>query len=251
MPNITNTPQSKDLSYEIVSQTPDLGPGLNITLEPNASAGTAELFQRNGDASGLFTVVLKVTDSGQDTAEKTLTVVFGEEQINSTFGTAKNRTFSSGLESSGLFWANDYSDVVGNMPSAVDLSARAVYVDPSNSDNDLTFGSTPINVDGKRQESVNTGINTGDPGGYVDSTGAGYTWKNTNYVPKSFQPSLPTSGNDLQSGTAYIKLDFSFKTWGTPTKTTGQVLITSMELFGLAICSLELLELRTGLQLQM
>ena len=216
VPNITGTPQSKDLSYEIVSQTPDLGPGLNITLEPNASAGTAELFQRNGDASGLFTVVLKVTDSGQDTAEKTLTVVFGEEQINSTFGTAKNRTFSSGLESSGLFWANDYSDVVGNMPSAVDLSARAVYVDPSNSDNDLTFGSTPINVDGKRQESVNTGINTGDPGGYVDSTGAGYTWKNTNYVPKSFQPSLPTSGNDLQSGTAYIKLDFSFKTWGTP-----------------------------------
>ena len=98
---------------------------------------------------------------------------------------------------------------------------------------------------------MNTGINTGDPGGYVDSTGAGYTWKNTNYVPKSFQPSLPTSGNDLQSGTAYIKLDFSFKTWGTPTKTTGQVLITSMELFGLAICSLELLELRTGLQLQM
>ena len=97
------------------------------------------LYQRNGDASGLFTVVLKVTDSGQDTAEKTLTVVFGEEQINSTFGTAKNRTFSSGLESSGLFWANDYSDVVGNMPSAVDLSARAVYVDPANSDNDLTL----------------------------------------------------------------------------------------------------------------
>ena len=144
VPNITNTPQSKDLSYEIVSQTPDLGPGLNITLEPNENAGTADLYQRNGDASGLFTVVLKVTDSGQDTAEKTLTVVFGEEQINSTFGTAKNRTFSSGLESSGLFWANDYSDVVGNMPSAVDLSARAVYVDPSNSDNDLTFGSTPI-----------------------------------------------------------------------------------------------------------
>ena len=253
VPNITNTPQSKDLSYEIVSQTPDLGPGLNITLEPNASAGTAELFQRNGDASGLFVVVLKVIDSGQEENLKTVNIVFGEEQINSTFGTAKNRNFSSGLESSGLFWANDYSDVVGNMPSAVDLSARAVYVDPSNSDNDLTFGSTPINVDGKRQESVNTGINTGDPGGYVDSTGAGYTWKNTNYVPKSFQPSLPTSGNDLQSGTAYIKLDFSFKTWGTPQrmKVTGQVLITSMELFGLAICSLELLELRTGLQLQM
>ena len=216
VPNITGTPQSKDLSYEIVSQTPDLGPGLNITLEPNASAGTAELFQRNGDASGLFVVVLKVIDSGQEENLKTVNIVFGEEQINSTFGTAKNRNFSSGLESSGLFWANDYSDVVGNMPSAVDLSARAVYVDPSNSDNDLTFGSTPINVDGKRQESVNTGINTGDPGGYVDSTGAGYTWKNTNYVPKSFQPSLPTSGNDLQSGTAYIKLDFSFKTWGTP-----------------------------------
>ena len=243
VPNITNTPQNKDLSYEIVSQTPDLGPGLNITLEPNENAGTADLYQRNGDASGLFTVVLKVTDSGQDTAEKTLTVVFGEEQINSTFGTAKNRTFSSGLESSGLFWANDYSDVVGNMPSAVDLSARAVYPD-------LSFGNTPIDITGRRQTDETTSL-TG-AGGYVDSTGAGYTWKNTNYVPKSFQPSLPTSGNDLQSGTAYIKLDFSFKTWGTPTKkATGQVLITSMELFGLAICSLELLELRTGLQLQM
>ena len=43
VPNITNTPQNKDLSYEIVSQTPDLGPGLNITLEPNENAGTAEL----------------------------------------------------------------------------------------------------------------------------------------------------------------------------------------------------------------
>ena len=218
VPNITNTPQNKDLSYEIVSQTPDLGPGLNITLEPNESAGTADLYQRNGDASGLFTVVLKVTDSGQDTALKTLTVVFGEEQINSTFGTAKNQPFSTGLESSGLFWANDYSDVVGNMPAAVDLSTRAVYVDSSNANNDLTFGGTPINVNGKRQELVTTGINTGDPGGYIDYSpsggGNGYTWLNTNYVPKSFQPSLPNSGNDLKSGTAYVKLDFSFKTWG-------------------------------------
>ena len=46
VPNITNTPQSKDLSYEIVSQTPDLGPGLNITLEPNENAGTADLVSK-------------------------------------------------------------------------------------------------------------------------------------------------------------------------------------------------------------
>ena len=57
VPNITNTLQSADLSYEIVSQSPDLGPGLNITLEPQTALGTAKLFQRNGDASGLFTVV--------------------------------------------------------------------------------------------------------------------------------------------------------------------------------------------------
>ena len=211
VPNITNTPQNKDLSYEIVSQTPDLGPGLNITLEPNESAGTADLYQRNGDASGLFTVVLKVTDSGQDTADLTLTVVFGEEQINSTFGTAKNKPFSSGLESSGLFWANDYSDVVGDMPAAVDLSTRAVY--PA-----LDFGGTPINLDGSRRQTSETTSLTG-AGGYVDSSpsggpGQGYTWLNTNRMPKSFQTSLPNSGNDLQSGTAYVKLDFSFKTWG-------------------------------------
>ena len=46
VPNITNTPQNKDLSYEIVSQTPDLGPGLNITLEPNENAGTADLVSK-------------------------------------------------------------------------------------------------------------------------------------------------------------------------------------------------------------
>ena len=216
--NITGANAFDNLTYEIVSQTPDLGPGLNITLEPQTALGTAKLFQRNGDASGLFTVVLKVTDSGQGFALKTLTVVFGEEQINSTFGTANNRDFSSGLESSGLFWANDYSDVVGNMPAAVDLSTRAVYVDSSNANNDLTFGGTPIDVNGRRQEFVTTGINTGDPGGYIDyspsGNGNGYTWLNTNYVPKSFQTSLPNSGNDLQSGTAYVKLDFSFKTWG-------------------------------------
>lgn len=213
VPNITNTPQNKDLSYEIISQTPDLGPGLNITLEPNESAGTADLYQRNGDASGLFTVVLKVTDSGEDTAEKTLTVVFGEEQINSTFGTVKNQLFSSGLESSGLFWANDYSNVVSNMPATVNLSARAVY--PA-----LDFGGTPINLDGSTRRTSETTSLTG-AGGYVDASpsggsGQGYTWLNTNRMPKSFQPSLPNSGNDLKSGTAYVKLDFSFKTWGNP-----------------------------------
>ncbi len=207
LPNITNTPQSKDLSYEIVSQTPDLGPGLNITLEPNNDEGTAKLYQRNGNASGLFNVVLKVTDSGEGTDLKTLSVVFGEEQINSTFGTANDRDFSIGLQSSGLFWANDYSDVVGNMPAAVDFTARAVYPD-------LSFGNTPIDITGRRQTNETTSL-TG-AGGYVDSTGQGYTWLNTNYVPKSFKGDLPTSGNDLQSGTAYVKLDFSFKTWGTP-----------------------------------
>ena len=190
-----------------------MGPGLNITLEPNESAGTAELFQRNGDASGLFVVVLKVIDSGQGENLKTVNIVFGEEQINSTFGTAKNRSFSSGLESSGLFWANDYSDVVGDMPTDVDFTARAVYPD-------LNFGNTPINLDGSRRQTSEVTSLTG-AGGYVDASpsggsGQGYTWLNTNRMPKSYQNSLPNTGNDLQSGTAYVKLDFSFKTWGTP-----------------------------------
>ena len=211
--NVTNANAFDNLSYEIVSQTPDLGPGLNITLEPNESAGTAELFQRNGDASGLFVVVLKVIDSGQGENLKTVNIVFGEEQINSTFGTAKNRSFSSGLESSGLFWANDYSDVVGNMPTDVDFTARAVYPD-------LNFGNTPINLDGSRRQTSEVTSLTG-AGGYVDASpsggsGQGYTWLNTNRMPKSYQNSLPNTGNDLQSGTAYVKLDFSFKTWGTP-----------------------------------
>jgi len=225
LPNITSANSFDDLSYEIVSQTPDLGSGFNITLESTptqSSAGVAELFQRNGDASGLFVVVLRVTDSGQGSVEKTINIVFGEEQINSTFGTAKKQPFSSGLESSGLFWANDYSDVVGNMPADVNFTARAVYVDPNDPDKDLTFGNTPINVNGRRQEDVTTGNSIGDPGGYVDyspssgGSGQGYTWLNTNRVPKAYQTSVPNSGNDLQSGTAYVKLDFSFKTWGTP-----------------------------------
>jgi hypothetical protein len=216
LPNITGANAFDNLSYEIVSQTPDLGLGLNITLEPQVSLGKAELFQRNGDASGLFVVVLKVTDSGQDSSLKTINVVFGEEQINSSFGNAKKQPFSEGLESSGLFWANDYSDVVGDMPADVNFTARAVYVDPNDPDKDLTFGNTPINVNGRRQEVVQTGDSIGDPGGYVDSSENGYTWRNTNRVPKSYQTSIPNSGNDLQSGTAYIKLDFSFKTWGTP-----------------------------------
>ena len=214
LPNITNANAFDDLTYEIVSQTPDLGPGLNITLEPQTTLGTAKLFQRNGDASGLFVVVLKVTDSGGDTERKTINIVFGEEQINYSFGTANNRDFSTGLESSGLFWANDYGDVVGNMPAAVDLSTRAVY--PA-----LDFGGTPINLDGSRRQTSETTSLTG-AGGYVDSSpsgnpGQGYTWLNTNRMPKSYMGTgFPVTGNDLQSGTAYVKLDFSFKTWGTP-----------------------------------
>ena len=201
--NYSNAKSTDDLTYSIVSQTPDKG----IRIVNNSEAGTADLFQDDLSVSGLFNVVLRVEDSGEASADLNLSVVFGKEQLNDSFGSTENYKME-GLQSTGVYWANDYSDVVDNPPTAVNSSARAVYTD-------LQFLDQPIDITDGKQEKTATTSSTGlQPlGGYVDEGGQGYTWKNTNLISKAFKQSLNAGGNDLQAGTAYIKLDFVFKPW--------------------------------------
>jgi hypothetical protein len=204
-PNFDNAPKTKDLTYSIVSQTPDKG----IRIVNNSEAGTADLFQDDLSVSGLFNVVLRVEDSGEASADLNLSVVFGKEQLNDSFGSTENYKME-GLQSTGVYWANDYSNVVDNPPAAVSSAKRAVY-------STLELN-TPIDTsDGKQEKTEITSLGSGGFGGYVDyspsGSGQGYTWKNTNLISKAFKQSLDPSGNDLQAGTAYIKLDFVFKPW--------------------------------------
>ena len=115
-----------------------------------------------------------------------------------------------GLQSTGVYWANDYSNVADNPPAAVSSAERAVY--PS-----LEFVQPIDTTDGKQEKTQTTSLALGGYGGYVDyspsGSGQGYIWKNTNLISKAFNQSLDNSGNDLQAGTAYIKLDFVFKPW--------------------------------------
>ena len=212
--NFTDTPITANLTYEIVSQTPDLG----ITIVNDAPSGTANLFQTDLSASGLFNLVLKVTDSGPNSTELNLSIVFGKQQMNPSFGSG-NSVLSEGLESTGLFWADEYSNVYNDLPTAVNANATSLGWQATATETGLNLPANGFDTFPRTQKSQITGKSQGSFGGYIDYSpngdGQGYTWKNTLKTTASYSPSTtPATGNSLSTGTAYIKLDFKFKAWG-------------------------------------
>jgi hypothetical protein len=213
-PNFTSTPITANLTYEIVSQTPDLG----ITIVNDAPNGTAKLFQTDLSASGLFNLVLKVTDSGPNSAFLNLSIVFGKQQMNPSFGSGSG-SLSEGLQSTGLFWADEYSNVYNDLPAAVNADATSLGWQATATETGLVLPANGFDTFPRTQKLQATGKGQGSFGGYVDYSpsgdGEGYQWINTLKTTAAYNPlSTPATGNSLSTGTAYIKLDFKFKSWG-------------------------------------
>jgi len=208
-PNSTNTPTNAGLTYQKISQFPE-NPPLQFL-------SNAVVYEPTGDASGKYTATFQVTDSGGGTAQTSVNLLFGEEQMNEEFGAAKNRPFLKGLESGGIYWASNYQTCIseGPIPNAVNNTnlGRVAY----NTEN-LNLSLNPnalitANIESKEVDNLYT-----REGGRANEIGPDgerekYLWKNTNVRPEYFTGESLKSDVSLTSGTAYIKVDFSFKSW--------------------------------------
>jgi hypothetical protein len=201
-PNSTNTPTNAGLTYQKISQFPE-NPPLQFL-------SNAVVYEPTGDASGKYTATFQVTDSGGGTDQTSVNLLFGEEQINEDFGTAKNVAFLEGLESGGIYWASNYQTCIseGPIPNAVNNtnSGRVAY----NTENlNLSLDPNALTTQSFQTKQVeNLYDRSGD-----SFESQQYVWKNTNVRPEYFTGQSLKSDVSLTSGTAYVKVDFSFKSW--------------------------------------
>jgi hypothetical protein len=206
--------QKDDLSFSISNQFPVAGGEIpELTIDSQ----TGQVFETTNTASGNYSFTVNVTDSGESVDSRNIEIVFGQEQINSSFGNVKNKEFATGLTSSALYWGDDYTEstLIGgnNVPRTVSntdsSNGRPAFAAPQNNV-DLTLSDTglasadeqSITIDGTDFSGLPHDANV--PPQY-------YRWTNVNRKPKAYDQNLPATGNSLSSGTAYLKLDYAFK----------------------------------------
>jgi len=193
-----------DLSWTIANQIPAASsviPELTINSDGEVRAPLT--------AKGTYTFSVQVEDSGGDIDIRNITAVFGQEEASAKFGNVSTpRSIGDGLTSTGFYWGNNYGDttLIGgdDVPEQVKNTGgtgRAPYEDLQLSDTGLQAAST---------ESIDI-----SDSGFLDTQGTEYSWVNVNRKPLSFQPlsTVPDfdSNNTLDKGTAYIRVDYSFK----------------------------------------
>ena len=196
-----------DLSWTISNQIPapsSVIPELTINSNGEVRAPLT--------AKGTYTFSVEVIDSGGDVNSRNMTAVFGQEEASAKFGnTPKPEDIGDGLTSTGFYWGADYSSptLIGGDDVPVELKndiqpalGRAPYTQLELSDTGLQSSSRDI------QDYSGSGL--------LDAQGNEYTWVNVNRKPSSTSqtnPSIPDfdSNNTLDKGTAYIRVDYSFK----------------------------------------
>jgi len=199
-PNSTNTPTNAGLIFSVVNQNPS-SPSLEIRGN--------DVYETTGNASGRYTATFQVTDSGGGTAETEVNILFGEEQMNEDFGAVKNRPFIDGLTSAGIYWSSNYQTCIsgGSIPDSVanSESGRAAKADLLLNPTALTES----NIEILQYESEDQKGRSDDR--FLDAQP--YIWKNTNFRPEFFTGEALKENTSLTSGTAFIKVDFSFRSW--------------------------------------
>jgi hypothetical protein len=177
------------------------------------------LTETSGNANGKYSFDLTVKDTNANTGALSFTqsinAIFGQEQISPNFGSFvsqsyTSKTFSKGMESAGLYWSADYSSVIDSSPVPGDMvntgtgpNARSINQDVTLSNSGL-IGSS-INAEIKNENSS-----------FLDSENEPWVLRNSNYKPSYFDTSLAVDSNTdstLKNGTAYVKLDFQYKSW--------------------------------------
>ena len=188
-----------DLSWSISNQNPPSDP--LIRIDPS----TGELYAPL-DITGAYSFTITLTDSGGATTTAQIGAVAGEELVNSNFGkywSANPLDLSKRIQSSALFWCDDYSNALeGPYPGSYDEARtgglQAIELPQSGFIND---------------NATIQGIDTPLPA--VDSQNNQYFIANENIKTKAFDVDnvISNTNNSLTNGTAFIKVDFIFEQW--------------------------------------
>ena len=193
-----------DLSWTIDNQIPapsNIIPELTIDNNGN-------VFEESGTAKGTYTFSVQVRDSGGDIDARSMTAVFGQEEASAKFGNKPTpQSVGDGLTSTGFYWGADYSSstLIGGDDVPVEVKNNAPGRAPYD---ELQLSDTGL-------ESASNESKPFSSSGLLDEQGAEYAWVNVNRKPLSFQPNSTVpdfdSNNTLDKGTAYIRVDYSFK----------------------------------------
>ena len=185
-----------DLSWSISNQNPPSDP--LISIDPSTGKLYAPL-----DITGAYSFTITLTDSGGAETTAQIGATAGEELINSNFGKYWNINpldLSKTIQSSALFWCDDYSNALaGPYPSNYDEARTGGLQDielPQSG-----FNNTNIIQTAQKELSA------------VDSENRNYFITNENIKTKRFDSSVSLTNNSLTNGTAFIKVDFIFKQW--------------------------------------
>jgi len=217
--------QTEGLVWEILSQSPNILTSL-ITIDQEGN-----IYEQSGSAIGKRTIVISLKDADARTqsgfassleTRKTVVITFGRNPINETFGSKKESELSEGMQSTGLYWSGTGAsiDVItdGPIPSSM---ANPAAAPPSGRvlNSETLFTATGWNND---NSIVLSGESTTDNSSFVDGELQAWRFQNNNYKPSVFDTSLGADSNadsSLTQGTAYIKLDFEFKSFPRQTLT--------------------------------
>ena len=188
-----------DLSWSISNQNPPSDPLISI------DQSTGKLYAPL-DITGAYSFTITLTDSGGATTTAQIGTVAGEELINANFGkywSANPLDLSKRIQSSALFWCDDYSNALdgpypGNYNEARTGGLQAIELPQSGFIND---------------NATVQAIDTQLPA--VDSEDINYFIANENIKTKAFDVDdvISNTNNSLTNGTAFIKVDFIFKQW--------------------------------------
>ena len=193
-----------DLSWTISNQIPAASSVIpELTIDSDGEVRSPLT------AKGTYTFSVEVIDSGGDVDSRSMTAVFGQEEASAKFGNVSTpQSIGDGLTSTGFYWGADYS-----IPTLI--GGDDVPVEVKNTDSLGRAPYTQLELSDTGLQSSSREILPYSGSGLLDAQGNEYAWINVNRKPLSFQPNSTVpdfdSNNTLDKGTAYIRVDYSFK----------------------------------------
>jgi hypothetical protein len=183
---VAGNKQTENLTWELVSTTPSLN-----TLSINPTTGV--MTESSGEASGVTSAVVKLSDAGGLSTTCTTNIVFGEDPANCGF----NNTIFSYIPSViatknqayGIYWVSNKTNASANEPISRNQGGLALELD-----NNL--------VESYKETELEGPSNCKSIGGF--SSGV---MRNSNYNAKD-KVNCDQEDCDLSAGTGFISVDF-------------------------------------------
>jgi len=178
--------QTENLTWELVSTTPSLN-----TLSINPTTGV--MTESSGEASGVTSAVIKLSDAGGLSTTCTTNIIFGEEPTNCGFNNTIFPYIPSVIaiqnQAYGIYWVANKTNASANEPISRNQGELDLELDT-----DL--------VESYKQKRFTGPSNCTNIGGFSQGE-----MKNSNFNSKA-KVSCDQDDCDLSAGTGFISVDF-------------------------------------------